>query len=253
MHYYKTTFLICLALLLSSCQLDNYPIPKQTLKVTVIDKTTGEPIETEYSGIRGTLLELSYSENPEPLYIWSRPNGTLTHTKLFEGKYKIEVEGAFVPIYRKGPSGEAIVDKRKTVMIEGGLTTVKFNVMPFLQVRWVGSDPVTINPDKTATVKVKVTRGTEKPKFQAPVTDINLYVNRYTNVSENSYSTVLTKKLEFEGTEGNKKLGKILTLTTENPLTRHDIHIWFLRVGARTSYGEQKYNYTTPIRLELDY
>lgn len=250
--YYKSTFLICLALLLTGCQLDNYPAPTQTLKGKVIDKTTGEPIETEYGsgGVRIKLVELSWSDNPTPFYFHARPNGTFRNTKLFKGKYRISVQGPFVPIFQRDDEGNIIVDKRKTVMIEGGITRVNFKVMPFLTVRWVG-EPV-INPDSTVTVKVKVTRGTNNPKFQAPLTDVNLYVNRYSNVSNNSYTPILSTKIEFSGKEGNKKLGKIITITTDNPLTLHGVDKWFIRVGARTNYGLLRYNYTEPIMINLN-
>lgn len=252
--YYKFLALILVLIVTSSCgldRLDNYKGPTQTLEGKVIDKTTGKPIQTETGsgGVRIELDELSWSKNPTPYYFDTRQNGTFKNTKIFKGKYRISVQGAFVPLLQKDNSGKIIVDKRKTMKINGGVTKVNFTVTPLLDVKWVGK-PV-VNADSTVTVKFKITRGTDDPNFQQPITDVGLFASRYKFVGNYSSNSALTQRLQFSGTDGNANIGKTMSLTTAAPLTINGVKIWFLRVGAKTNFGLQHYNYTKPVEINF--
>src|SRR5665647_1027720 len=88
--------LILGAFFLYSCKLDNYSVPDMTLDGSVVDKVTGENIQTRQpDGIKIRLVEQGYS-NPQPYDFWTKSDGSFRNTRLFAGKYKvIAMEGAF--------------------------------------------------------------------------------------------------------------------------------------------------------------
>lgn len=227
---------------------DNYAAPSETLTGSVIDITTGKPIQTEVGsgGVRIRLDELSWSANPDPYYFYSKQDGTFNNTKIFEGNYRISVEGAFVPIVQYDNSGNVTVDNRQTTVIKG-VKTVNFSVEPFLKVEWVG-DPV-LNADKTVSVKVKVSRGTNNASFQSDFSDIFLFINSTSYVGNNNYDQRYSTQVSYNGSDGNSALGQTLTLTTKAALPGQQT--WYVRVGARVNYGLKYYNYNEPKSIVL--
>lgn len=240
---------ICLTIVLAgacSTELDNYPVPDATLRGAVINANTGEPLQTEV-GDRGTrikLLELSWSDNPTPQYLYSRQDGTYNNNKIFKGTYNISAEGAFVPLVQTSSAGDTVADGSKTLAVPSGeVTTVNFEVEPFLEVEWVG-EPV-INDDGTVTVQVRVTRGTDNPEFQPNMNAVFLFVNNTKYLGDNNWDNRYSYAVVYGGTSGNDLLGDVISLTTRGgalPGNRD----YYLRVGARTDYGLQLYNYNEP-------
>jgi len=239
----------------SACskKLDNYAAPDQTLYGRIIDAGTGENVQSEVSGENGTgtrieLLELSWSDNPTPLYLATKQDGTYTNTKIFSGHYNILADGAFVPLVQTGVNP---VDKSQTVDIQGGSTEVDFTVEPFLRIKWVG-DPV-VNANGTITAKFIVTRGTADPNYQLNVTDINLYVNDYPFVggNANSFDPRYSTRVSYSGTNGNNLLGQTLTFTTSGTLPGQ--RDWYIRVAARTTFPNlgRPYNYNEVKKVTL--
>lgn len=232
---------------------DNYAAPDQTLKGRIIDAGTGENLQSETSGEVGTgtrieLRELSWDQNPTPLYLATKQDGTYINTKVFAGTYKISADGAFVPLVQTGANP---VDKSQTVEVKGGVTEVNFTVEPFLRVKWVG-EPV-LNANGTASVQVIVTRGTADPNYQLNVTDIYFFVNSfpYVGANANSHDDRYSVQLTYSGTNGNNVLGQTLTLTTKTALpAKRD---WYLRVGARTTFPNlgKPYNYNDVKKITI--
>jgi Protein of unknown function (DUF3823) N-terminal domain/Domain of unknown function (DUF3823_C) len=227
-----------LAIATGSCSKDdNYAAPSETLKGKIIDGGTGQTVQGEVSGENGIgsrieLREISWSDNPTPMYLATMQDGTYNNTKIFAGTYKISADGAFVPLVQTGPNP---VDNSKTVEVKGGVTTVDFTVEPFLRVEWIG-EPI-VNPDGTITASFRVTRGTADPAFQLDVTDINLYVNNFKFVGNNanSFDARYSNRVTYSGADGNNLLGQTLTMTTIGgalPGKRS----FYIRVGARTTY-----------------
>lgn len=223
----------------SSCKkVDNYDGPTETLQGRIIDGSTKQTVQSEVSGDNGAgtrikLLEISWSDNPTPLYLATKQDGTYTNTKVFAATYKMIAEGAFVPMDLAGN------DQTQTVNVKGGVTTVDFTVDPFLRVNLVGQ-PV-INTDGSVSVQANVTRGTTNPAFQLNVINLALFVCPYEYVGNNNFDSRYSTVLTYSGTTGNAILGQTITLTSK-PLPKKD---WFLRVGSRISYGTNRYNYST--------
>lgn len=224
----------------SSCsKVDNYVGPTETLQGRIIDGGTGQNVQSEVSGDNGAgtrikLLEISWSDNPTPLYVATRQDGTYNNNKIFAATYKIIAEGAFVPMDLTGN------DKTQTVDVKGGTTTVNFTVDPFLRVEWIG-EPV-VNANGTVSIDVKVTRGTDNVNFQQNITNLALFVSPYQYVGNNNFDSKYSKILSYSGTTGNGVVGQTITLTSTGVLPKRD---WYLRVGSRIAYGTNRYNYST--------
>ncbi len=236
---------LCFALLLNNAcskKYDNYPEPDATLTGSITDLATGKPVQTEAgsNGARIRLDELSWSATPTPYYFYAMQDGTYRNTKIFSAKYRISVEGAFVPLIQYDGAGNITVDKSQTLDVKGS-AKVDFKVEPFLNVDWV-SDPVYNSADSTITVKVKFTRGNSNPSFQNNVTDVFLFVNATTYVGNNNYDNRYSNKISYGGTAGNSQIGQTITITTRDKLPGK--RSYFIRVGARVDYGLKYYNYT---------
>lgn len=244
----RTIYYLALSLAViaaSSCKkYDNYAGPTETLTGRIIDAGTGKNVQSEVSGDNGSgtrikLLETSWSDNPTPLYLATKQDGTYTNSKIFAATYKMTAEGAFVPMVQTGATP---VDKSQTVNVKGGTTTVNFTVEPFLEVEWVG-EPV-VNANGTITVQAKITRGTANPAFQQNITDLWLFVSPSIYVGNNNFDSRYATHVTYAGTAGNAIIGTTVTLTTiGGALPAKD---YFLRVGSRIDYGLKQYNYNEP-------
>src|SRR5438034_6032153 len=79
---------IAVLAIVSCKKLDNYAEPDATLTGRVVDIANKNAlIQTEYGGggTRIKLEELSWSDNPTPLYFNAMQDGTFNNTKLFAG------------------------------------------------------------------------------------------------------------------------------------------------------------------------
>lgn len=220
--------------------LDNYDGPSETFKGSVIDSTTGKPMQCEIGsgGIRIQLDDLSWSDNPTPFYFYGMQDGTFNNTKIFKGNFRVSVDGPFVPLLQKDNSGNILVDRRQTMQIQG-VTTATFWVAPMLKVEWVG-DPV-LNADSTVSVTVKFSRGTVNPAFQNNITDLFLFVNSNQYTGNNNYDNRYSTRITYNGNAANAQLGQPVTIKTTGKLPAG--YTYFLRVGARTDFGQKQYNY----------
>lgn len=237
---YVTLFVVLLASVFS-CDDDNYDFPAETFKGTIIDAATKEPFQTAIgnTGVRFKMMEYNWSDNPTPYYMYCMMDGTFNNTKIFKGRYGVKPEGAFVPLEEEIFEIEGSVEKQ-------------YQVEPFLRVEWVG-DPV-LNANGTASVQVKITRGTADPAYQQALIEAWLFVSETQYVGDFSYSTNYSTKL----TGANlPTLGQTSTITTGWPggigtgsqrAFPDYARKYFLRVGARINKqvnSTNVYNYTT--------
>ena len=224
----------------SSCsKVDNYDGPTETLQGRIIDAGTNQNVQSEVSGDNGSgtrirLLETSWSDNPTPLYLATKQDGTYNNNQVFKATYKMIAEGAFVPMDLSGN------DKSQTVVVQGGTTNVDFTVEPFLRVEYVG-EPV-VNPNGTVSVDVKVTRGTNNAAYQLNITNLALFLCPYEYVGNNNFDNRYSTILTYSGTTGNAIVGQTIKLTSTSVLLKKD---WYLRVGSRIAFGTNRYNYST--------
>ncbi|GHS91465.1 hypothetical protein FACS1894203_2270 [Bacteroidia bacterium] len=217
-----------------ACEDDNYDMPDETFRGKIIDKDTGETLQTEIggNGIRIRMMEYSWSDNPQPYDFYCMMDGTFNNTKIFKGSYGIIPAGAFVPV----PETQPVEIK--------GVREIDFEVEPFLRIQWIG-EPV-VNANGTITVKARITRGTTNASYQKNLTDIYLYVNEIPYVGNMSYDSKYTPSQTFSGATGNVALGQELSMTTKGALIAN--RTYYIRVGARidqTIEGVKRFNYST--------
>lgn len=220
---------------------DNYPSPAETFKGSIVDAMTGEPFQTAVgtTGVRIKMMEYSWSDTPTPYYMYTMMNGQFNNTKIFRGEYGITPEGAFVPVPEERIQISGTVEKN-------------YQVEPFLRVEWVG-EPV-VNDNGTATVQVKITRGTADPAYQQALAEVWLYVSETQYAGDFSYSPNYSTKLTGATLPA---LDGTVSITTGWPSgigtgSQRTFPAYsrkyFLRVGARINKqvnSTNVFNYTT--------
>ena len=209
-------------------EIDEYAEPGETLIGSIIDKNTGQPIQTEQTnGIRIKLEETSWSDEPVPTYFWVNQNGKFQNTKIFKGTYTVTpVDGPFFPV------------EGKSVEINGS-AEVNFEVEPFLNVEITNLEQTGGN----VAVSFKISRS--RASFK--ITDARVFVSNIQYVGNSTFlnnksGQVLTPSVNLNNTPDETVLATTYTL---NVVGLESGRTYYLRVGARTNDNVQKrYNYT---------
>lgn len=262
--FYYIANLIIVAGIFSCTKIDNYTEPGETLKGTVVDAATGDPVLTDQGseGTRIRMRELSWKASaPENLDFFCMKEGIFQNTKVFKGNYNLRVDGAFIPIVRVNTDGDTLVDESKTLDING-VTEVKFEVQPFLKLEWQGT-PTVSNGKITATVIV--TRGVSTEDFKNKiepmgnysndflnVTDVRLFVSQVPYVGYREWDNRYTTINEYSGDSFNAQLGEPLTITTQGEIPAG--RTVFIRAAARINYATEnikRHNYNEAIRVDI--
>lgn len=255
---------ILIAGVFSCKKIDNYAEPKETLRGTVVDAVTGEPVLTDQGseGTRVRMRELSWTAAaPDNLDIFCMKEGIFQNTKVFRGNYNVRVDGAFIPIVRLNADGDTLADDSKTLDVKG-VTEVEFRVQPFLKLRWEGTPAIA---DGKITAKVVVERAVSPTDFKAKiepmggysddflnVTDVRLFVSQVPFVGyrewDNRYSTIT----EYAGNAFEAQLGQPVTITTQGTIEAG--RTVFIRAAARINYateGIRRHNYNEALRVDI--
>lgn len=131
------------------------------------------------------------------------------------------MDGPFIPLIRETEEGIPLADESKEMEIKG-VTEVRFEVEPFLNVEFVG-DPMVSNGKITA--RVRVTRGVSEEIFREKiepmgsyddsfqnVTDIQLFVSYSSTVGYRARDERWSNKIEYSGSEFESLLGEPVTI-----------------------------------------
>lgn len=261
---YYTISLIMMSGFFSCTKIDNYAEPGETLKGTVVDVATGEPVLTDQGneGIRVRMRELSWKASaPENLDFFCMKEGKFQNTKVFKGNYNVRIDGPFIPLVRVSTDGDTLVNESKTMDISG-ITEVEFKVQPFLKIQWQGTPTIA---DGKITATVVVTRATSTEDFKAKiepmgnyndnflnVTDVRLFVSQVPYVGFREWDNRYSKTVEFSGDSFNAQLGVPITITTQG--TIQPGRTVFIRAAARINYateGVKRYNYNEAVRVDI--
>lgn len=248
----------------SCSKIDNYAEPKETLRGTVVDAATGEPVLTDQGseGTRVRMRDLSWqAAAPDNLDFFCMKEGVFQNTKVFQGKYNIRVDGAFIPIVRLSSSGDTLADESKTLDIKG-VAEVEFRVQPFLKVQFQGT-PTVENGKITATVIV--TRAVSPEDFKAKiepmgnyndnflnVTDVRLFVSQVPFVGYREWDSRYSTIVDYAGDSFNALLGQPVTIVTQG--TIQPGRTVFIRAAARINYATEnikRHNYSEALRVDL--
>ena len=249
----------------SACEIDNYPLPQETLKGRVVDVATGEPVLTDQGseGTRVRLRELSWTETdvPDNFDFACMKEGIFQNTKIFEGYYNVRIDGAFIPLVRLNADGDTLANETKNVQIHG-VTEVEFQVQPFLKVEWVG-EPTVSGGKITATVIV--TRAVSPADFKAKiepmggyndnmlnVTDVRLFVSQVPYVGYREWDNRYSTELKYSGNTFDALLGQPVTITTQGTIPAG--RTVFIRAAARINYATEnirRHNYNEALRVDV--
>jgi hypothetical protein len=239
---------LLVAIMASCAEDDNYPAPSSTFKGSIVDAQTGEPFQTAIgaTGVRIKMMEYSWSESPTPYYMYAMMNGQFNNNKIFKGEYGITPEGAFVALAEEQVAISGTVEKN-------------YEVDPFLRIEWVG-EPV-VNDNGTATIQVKITRGTTHPDYQQALTEVWLFVSETQYVGDFSYSPNYSTKLTGATLP---TLDGTVSITTGWPggigtgsqrIFPAYSRKYFLRVGARINKqvnSTNVYNYSSAKEITIN-
>jgi hypothetical protein len=231
---------------------DNYPAPAETFKGSIVDAETGEPFQTDTyfttgaSGVRIKMMEYSWSETPTPYYMYTLMDGQFNNTRIFKGEYGVTPEGSFV----------ALPEERIQI---SGRVEKNYAVEPFLRIAWEG-EPV-VNADGTATIQVKIDRGTAHPDYQQPLQEVWLFVSEVKYVGFVSYSTNYSTRLTGATLPALKATVSITTGWPNGVGSGKQQKFpgysrkYFIRVGARINKqvnSTNVYNYTTVKEITIN-
>ena len=265
------SFLISsIALLISSCQPDNFPLPQETIRGKIIDAATGELVLTDQGseGTRIRLRELSWTETPTPtpFDFMCMKEGIYQNTKIFKGRYNVRVDGAFIPLVRLNNKGDTLANETKTVEISG-VTEVDFQVQPFLKVEWV--DRPTVDNAGNIKAKVKVTRAVSRADFRAKIEPMGNYSEDFLNVTDIQFLVSESPYVGYRTSHGDGRRAQYnYAGNSFEPLLGTPIEVAskvstganisgrtvFVRAAARINYateGVKRWNYNEAIRIDV--
>lgn len=245
-------------------KIDNYTEPKETLKGTVVDDATGEPVLTDQGseGTRIRMRDLSWQgAEPENLDFFCMKEGIFQNTKVFQGRYNVRADGAFIPIVRLNADGDTLADESKTIDIKG-VTELEFRVQPFLKLQFEGTPTV---ENGKITARVIVTRAVSPEDFKAKiepmgnysddflnVTDVRLFVSQVPFVGYREWDSRYSTTVDYVGDSFNAQLGQPVTITTQGNIQPG--RTVFIRAAARINYATEnikRHNYSQALRVDI--
>ena len=147
--------------------IDNYDSPNGGIRGTVYDEVTNEPIPLPVQGEAGVMVNL-FEQNTnatEPISFRAKQDGTYEHTKVFNGEYKVVVEGPFV-------------NKCEGLTTVKGQTTYDLKAVPYARI----SAEATVSSDN----KVSITYGVSTTNATFNVDEVSLLWNFAPGVDNNS-------------------------------------------------------------------
>jgi len=225
-----TGALLLKVVLIGACtKIDNYALPGETLIGKVIDKNTGEPLQTATYDVMIRLDELSWSDNPEPYRFSIKPDGSFSNTKVFAGSYRVTpVDGPFHPIDGK----ELEIN---------GIAEVSFEVEPFLNIDVIDMQ----QSGGKVTARFRISSSSDAYK----VTDAQLFVANTSFVSDGSNIPALKRSLDLSGRPNAEIYADELEIVTEGLASGRT---YYVRAGARVDDPiSRKYNYSEVFELRI--
>jgi hypothetical protein len=218
----------------SCTKIDNYPSPDSTFKGNITDSVTGKNLVTETGGVQIELKQLSWSANPDPYYIPSKPDGSFEDTRIFSGHYSIiPTQGAFWPV-------------DSTVMDIKGSTTQNFTVVPYLEI-------VSLTHEQTGdslvmTFQLQAPRTNGLPQ----ILDATEFVNNTPFVGGGAF--IQQFKDEGSSTVGiNSNWSNAIGTTTYRTVVHNLQSGWtyYARIGVRLNDSYKKYDLSDIVQVVM--
>lgn len=252
-----------LSLGVASCDMfsyDNYDEPSETLKINVIDETTGKPYIGSYTI---EMLETSWENASPKSYssVYKNDDSEWKNTKLFAADYNVRVDGAFIPLVLKNTQNDTIVNKSQDIKLKG-TKTLEYKVKPYLHLEVVKNE---IDADGKLHTTIKVDRAVSREEFKAAIEPTGNYEDKYADitdvnviVSRTAYGSgvnVFSPKIkEFSDASFDAELGKEYTFVTDGALPKG--RKYFISCSAAIRYthpklGGKQYNYSNIVEFDV--
>ena len=213
---------------------DNYSAPDSAFQGNIIDSVTGKNWVTETGGVQIMLKQLSWSNNPTPYYIPSKPDGTFEDTRIFSGHYSvIPTQGAFWPV------DSSLTDIK-------GTTSQNFTVVPYLEITNVTH---VLDADSlTMTFQLQAPRTNGLPQ----IIDATEFVNNTPFVGSNAF--IQSFYNEPSATVSiNSNWSSAIAATTYRTVVHNLQPGWtyYARVGVRLNDSYKKYDLSDTVRVVM--
>lgn len=226
----KTSALLVLAVFaLAACnELDNYDAPNGGIRGSITDASTNELVPLPVQGSSGVIINL-FEQNTsatKSIDFYAKENGTYENSQVFNGDYKVVVNGPFVQ------------GTENTVTINGQ-TELNFSVVPYSR---IGASASASGKSVTVTYNVAAT----SPDFTisevygywnfAPGVD-----NSGSNYAEKQTTKITSGTLVFNLENSNVYKSNLYKISNNGNKV-------YFRVGAKTN-GVINYSNTIEITL----
>jgi len=229
-----------LGLLYGCTKPDNYPGPDSAFSGNVIDSVTGQNLLTETGGFQIEMLEYSWSANPDPYYIPSKPDGSYEDTRIFSGHYGVfPTQGAFWP-----PADSILRDIK-------GNATQNFTVVPYLEVlnftHVLSGDTLYMSFQISAPYKQGLPQIIDAWPFvnNTPFVGSGAMISNYTNSSEGNPSK---NTIDINSNWDDSLLTKTYTMMVPGLLPGRT---FYARVGVRVNDSYKKFNFSPVIEVDV--
>ncbi len=213
-----------------SCKIDNYPLPERILDGVVVDKVTGENIQTRQpDGIKIRLIEEGFT-NPQPYDFWVKSDGSFRNSRLFAGKYSVvAMEGAF-----EDSSVEPVnIDLSQN-------QTITFAVEPYVRLKNVNISVT--GGTITAIYNIELTTSTKDLVKSMLICDPSVILHETTvGVKKSTENNLLTMTDP-----------QITSTTFVDQITGLTSGTYYARVAVLAENSLNRYNYSAIIKLVVE-
>ncbi|MDD6365076.1 MAG: DUF3823 domain-containing protein [Bacteroidales bacterium] len=221
------TIAIVLATAISSCTVDTYPLPEETLTGKLICPDGTNLITEQPNGFKIRMNEIVDGKIADiPQDFWGKADGTFRNTRIFEGSYIVQpIEGAFFEV------DPVEIDIRGTV-------NINFEVIPYLTIL---SDITNNGPDIIARFRI------QKADSAGKISKARLLVSKWNpNVGMN--------QVDFEEVQDLSGLSDDEIIKTTYTLKLLDCMEpgvkYYARIAALSENTSGRYNFSEVIELE---
>jgi uncharacterized protein DUF3823 len=213
---------------------DNYPAPDSAFQGNIIDSVTGKNLLTETGGVQIELKQLSWSSNPSPYDIPSKPDGTFEDTRIFSGHYSVvPTKGAFWPV-------------DSTVTDIKGNAKKDFTVVPYLEI--TNLTHVQNADSLVMTFQLQAPRTDGLPQLKTA----NLFVNNTPYVGSGAFIQNLYTQTSAS-VNINSNWNNAIATTTYRTVV-HNLQLgwtYYARVGVKLNDSYQKYDLSDIVKVVM--
>ncbi len=229
-----------MAFCLASCmEIDNYDAPDARIYGKIIDKTTGENFITEQGGFSIRLWEKSWSDQPQPIDLVVKQDGTYNNNKMFGGTYDM--------LPNNGPFWPA--DTIRGCRVDGSLHQ-NFVVVPYLHITDVTSRLEGTQLYLSCKLKAPVTQDLPMVKEIRPFVSLTQYCGVNNRINEYFKDDLRVNINKPYTSIVDPVTGKSQTYDLP-PLTLKSGRTFYVRIGANVNSPSQAYNYSPVVEVKV--